>query len=97
MNPAERLRVQLVEQRAAGISFDDAWPSAVTAALAGTTGVDRMTWVHAFASTQGAWASAWFRHTATPAQRAAADLCELSGRARSLTRADVAAVRSEAA
>jgi hypothetical protein len=58
--PPVLLRLELVDARRAGATFEDAWPDAVSSATAGL-GRARLGWCEALEQTRPAWAAA-YRH-----------------------------------
>jgi hypothetical protein len=63
--PAVRLRQQLAEARAAGVTFDDCWPDALAAATAGLRGRGReRDWIGVLAGLRPVWEAAFERRPA---------------------------------
>lgn len=60
--PAVALRVELVDARRSGLSFTDAWPSAMAAALAVSADREADDWRDVLLETHSAWRAA-FEHT----------------------------------
>jgi hypothetical protein len=75
--PPEALRAHLHTARAAGAGFDDAWPDAVTAALAAADD-DRSAWLAALHGTRSAWERAYALEPQKPAERAVLALVPLT-------------------
>jgi hypothetical protein len=73
--PAVLLREQLAEARAAGVTFEDAWPDALAAAVEGLPGRGReRDWIGVLAGLRSTWEAAFERRPAAAAFRLAQTL-----------------------
>lgn len=67
VSPARVLGEHLAAARRNGATFDDAWPAAITHAIAHSARSDDTTdWKAVLEATRSAWSSAWDRAPATP-------------------------------
>jgi hypothetical protein len=64
MKPPAVLRDRLATARCAGLSFDEAWPAALAAAV-GATRWEREEWHEVLSEMVETWRAAWERHDAT--------------------------------
>ena len=71
--PTVELREQLAAARRAGASFDEAWPSALKAAV-NVSQWERAEWLEALSGTVEAWRAGWERQPTTRPERAFAML-----------------------
>jgi predicted nucleic acid-binding Zn ribbon protein len=71
--PTVELRERLAAARRAGASFDEAWPSALKAAV-NASQWERAEWLEALSGTAEAWRAGWERQPATRPERAFAML-----------------------
>jgi hypothetical protein len=69
MTPPEALRERLATARRDGVSFDEAWPVALAAAM-NTAQWEREEWQDILPSMVETWRAAWERRDATGAERA---------------------------
>ena len=70
MNVPETLVDLLAAARAEGRCFEDAWPAATLAAVAGASSWEREQWLGAFTATREAWQAGFEREHAPRTQRA---------------------------
>ncbi len=69
MTPPEALRERLAIARWDGVSFDRAWPVALSAAV-NTVRWEREEWIDALSGTVEAWRAAWERRDTTRQEQA---------------------------
>jgi hypothetical protein len=69
MRPPEALRELLAAARREGVSFDQAWPVALEAAV-GAVQWERAEWRDILSSMVGTWRAAWERRDASSAEQA---------------------------
>lgn len=74
MNPARVLVEQLAAARRRGLSFEDAFPAAVSAAVSVADRDERTQWRAALADLRESWQACWERRPPTKAENALAML-----------------------